>query len=85
MCKDGTQATYSSSGPSFDQRITGRSLREFAALVGFELEHKAAKLLDVVDLHDFYEVREHMRLQAEPRSGSGSSTAGPLNMVLPLS
>lgn len=61
--KDGTHATYSSSGPSFDLRITGRSLREFAVLVDFRLEGKRLKLLDLIDSHGWYDVSEVVKLR----------------------
>lgn len=55
--RDGTTVTYSS-GPSFDLRITGRSLREFAAHVDFDLPQKQSKLLALIDDHGYYEVDE---------------------------
>lgn len=61
--KDGTHVTYSSSGPSFDLRITGRSLREFAVLVDFSLEGKRLKLLDLIDSHGWYDTSECVRLR----------------------
>ncbi len=61
--KDGSHVTYSSSGPSFDLRITGRSLREFAALVDFSLEGKRSKLLDLIDSHGWYDTGECVRLR----------------------
>ena len=61
--KDGSHATYSSSGPSFDLRITGRSLREFAAVVDFSLEGKRSKLLDLIDSHGWYDTGECVRLR----------------------
>lgn len=54
--KDGSTATYSSSGPCFDLRITAASLRDFAVLIDFGLQYKQRKLLDVVDDHGFYNV-----------------------------
>lgn len=56
--KDGRRVTYSSSGPSFDLRITGPSLREFAVTVDFDLVRKQEKLLRTLDLHSFYRVAE---------------------------
>lgn len=61
--KDGSHATYSSSGPSFDLRITGRSLRDFAVLVDFSLEGKRSKLLDMIDSHGWYDKSECVTLR----------------------
>ena len=52
--KDGSDATYGSDGPSYDLRMTGRSLREFGALVDFSLPAKNEKLTHVVDHHRSY-------------------------------
>lgn len=62
--KDGTRVTYSSSGPSFDLRITGRSLRDYAVLVDFSFEGKRLKLLDLVDSHGWYDTSECVRLRS---------------------
>src|SRR5262249_41582930 len=48
--KDGSTVSYGSDGPSFDLRIVGRSLREFAATVGFTLPGKERKLLSIIAL-----------------------------------
>ncbi len=67
--KDGTEATYGSDSPSFDLRITGRSLREFAALVGFTLESKTDKLARLVDHHSAYAVKETVRMVSRESRG----------------
>ncbi|MGL5930491.1 MAG: LAGLIDADG family homing endonuclease, partial [Dermatophilaceae bacterium] len=67
--KDGTEATYGSDGPSFDLRITGRSLREFAGLVGFSHPEKAARLARLVSEHRAYDVRETVRLRSRESVG----------------
>ncbi|WP_131104085.1 LAGLIDADG family homing endonuclease [Ornithinimicrobium sufpigmenti] len=64
--KDGRHVTYSSRGPSYDLRITGRSLREFAVLIDFGLEPKRQKLLGVIDHHGYYATDESVRLQVAP-------------------
>jgi ribonucleoside-diphosphate reductase alpha chain len=46
--KDGSTARYGSDGPCFDLRITGRSLREFGARIGFSLPAKEHKLLTII-------------------------------------
>jgi len=66
---DGTQATYGSDGPSFDLRITGRSLREFAALVGFTLPAKQERLIHVNDRRDYYRVDETVGLVSRKSRG----------------
>jgi ribonucleoside-diphosphate reductase alpha chain len=70
--KDGTAAAYGSDGPSFDLRITGRSLREFAARIGFSLSAKAERLRHVVAEHGIYAVKETTRLVS--RSSRGYET-----------
>lgn len=65
--KDGRHVTYSSRGPSYDLRITGRSLREFAVLIDFSLEPKRQKLLDVIDHHGYYATDESVRLRETPQ------------------
>lgn len=60
--RDGTKVTYKGRGPSFDLRITGESLREFAAVVGFRLHRKGAALGALVDDHVFYRDRNEARL-----------------------
>ena len=67
--KDGSDAVYGSDGPSFDLRITGRSLREFAASVGFTLPTKTEKLTRLVDHHGAYSVKESVRLVSRVATG----------------
>jgi len=67
--KDGTVATYGSDGPSYDLRITGRSLREFAAQIGFSISHKNDRLTHVVDYHAAYNTRETVRLASRRSKG----------------
>jgi len=45
--KDGSTASYGSDGPSFDLRITGRSLREFGARIG-SAARQGAELLTII-------------------------------------
>ncbi|MBA2767872.1 MAG: ribonucleoside-diphosphate reductase [Sporichthyaceae bacterium] len=67
--KDGSQAVYGSDGPSFDLRITGRSLREFAAQIGFTLDAKQIKLTRVIDQHAYYVTDETVRLVSRRSQG----------------
>ncbi len=67
--KDGSEAVYGSDGPSFDLRITGRSLREFAAQVGFTLAAKQNKLTTVIDDYKFYGTDETVRLISRESQG----------------
>jgi ribonucleoside-diphosphate reductase alpha chain len=67
--KDGSPSAYRSNGPAFDLRITGRSLREFAALVGFTLPRKMEKLTSLVDRHQAYAVMETVRLVSRESRG----------------
>ena len=70
--KDGSEVTYGSDGPSYDLRITGPSLREFAAQIGFTLSAKSEKLSQLVDHHSAYTVRETVHLVS--RSSRGFET-----------
>jgi ribonucleoside-diphosphate reductase alpha chain len=45
--EDGSQVSYGSGGTSLDLRIGGRSMREFAARIGFSLPAKERKLVQV--------------------------------------
>jgi ribonucleotide reductase alpha subunit len=45
--KDGSTVRHGSDGPSFDLRISGRSMREFAILVGFSLPAKEQRLVQL--------------------------------------
>ena len=67
--KDGSEAVYGSDGPSYDLRITGRSLREFAAQIGFTLTAKNDKLTRVVDAYSFYATDETVRLVSRESQG----------------
>ncbi len=67
--RDGSHATYGSDGPSYDLRITGRSLREFAARVGFTLPAKQERLARIVEDHGYYDVDETVRLVSRETRG----------------
>jgi ribonucleoside-diphosphate reductase alpha chain len=67
--KDGSVATYGSDGPSYDLRISGRSLRDFAILVGFSIEAKLERLHHVIDRHRVYDVDETVRLNSRCSRG----------------
>jgi ribonucleoside-diphosphate reductase alpha chain len=66
---DGSDATYGSDGPSYDLRVTGRSLREFAAVVGFDLPPKAEKLRRATDDRDVYDVDETVTMVSRAPQG----------------
>jgi ribonucleoside-diphosphate reductase alpha chain len=67
--KDGSIAVYGSDGPSFDLRIAGRSAREFAALVGFDIPAKAEKLRNALDRHRAYDTDETVTLVSRVSCG----------------
>jgi len=67
--KDGSVATYGSDGPGFDLRITGRSLREFGARIGFSLPAKERKLLSVIASTRFYNTDETVRMVSRESRG----------------
>ncbi len=67
--KDGSAASYGSDGPSFDLRITGRSLREFGARIGFSLPAKARKLLSIIASTTRYDKDETVRLVSRASTG----------------
>ncbi len=67
--KDGSKTAYSSDGPSFDLRITGRSLREYAALISFSLPAKLERLARIVDLTSSYKTDETVRLVSRESRG----------------
>ena len=67
--KDGSEAVYGSSGPSYDLRITAAALREFHRLVGFTLPGKQAKLDQVVATASFYEVDRTVRMVSQESVG----------------
>ncbi len=70
--KDGSVASYGSDGPLYDLRISGRSIKDFAARVGFSLPAKATKLHHVIQSHEFYAVKETVHLVS--REGDGFET-----------
>ncbi|MGH8891212.1 MAG: LAGLIDADG family homing endonuclease, partial [Acidothermaceae bacterium] len=67
--KDGSEVTYSSDGPSFDLRISGRSIRDFATQVSFSAPAKLAKLAQVIDHHSAYNVDETVTLVSRNSRG----------------
>src|ERR1022692_1037251 len=67
--KEGSTASYGSDGPSFDLRITGRSLREFGARIGFSLPAKERKLLTIIASTTWYDKDETVRLTARESRG----------------
>jgi ribonucleoside-diphosphate reductase alpha chain len=67
--KDGSTGTYRSNGPSFDLRITGRSMRYFAARVGFSLPSKERKLVNLSVSTSFYRTDETVRLTSRESRG----------------
>jgi ribonucleotide reductase alpha subunit len=67
--KDGSEAVYGSSGPSYDLRITAGGIREFHRLVGFSLPVKQAKLDQVVATTSFYEVDRTVRMVSRESVG----------------
>jgi ribonucleoside-diphosphate reductase alpha chain len=60
--EDGSQAGCGSDGPSYDLRITGRSLREFGARIGFSLPSKERRLLKIIVSSASYDTDETVRL-----------------------
>jgi ribonucleoside-diphosphate reductase alpha chain len=46
--RNGDEVTYASDGPTYDLRISGSSLRRFAAEIGFRLHSKADRLANVL-------------------------------------
>ncbi|MBA2554990.1 MAG: vitamin B12-dependent ribonucleotide reductase [Geodermatophilaceae bacterium] len=67
--KDGTTKIYSSDGPSFDLRISGRSLAAYASVIGFDHQLKSDKLLRVLARHRRYDVDETVRLRSRVSRG----------------
>jgi ribonucleoside-diphosphate reductase alpha chain len=67
--KDGSTASYGSDGPSFDLRITGRSLREFGARIGFSLPGKERELLRIIASTTYYNKDETVRLVSRESRG----------------
>jgi ribonucleotide reductase alpha subunit len=67
--KDGSQASDGSDGPSFDLRITGRSLREFGATIGFSLPAKHRKLFTIIGTTTWYNTDETVRVVSARSQG----------------
>jgi ribonucleotide reductase alpha subunit len=67
--KDGSAVTYGSDGPSYDLRITGRSMRQFAARIGFSLPYKALKLYKLSVSTSYYKTDETVRLTSRESRG----------------
>jgi ribonucleotide reductase alpha subunit len=67
--KSGESVSYSSGGPTYDLRITGRSLREFAALIDFSISAKHERLTHVIDAHASYAVHETVRIVSRASKG----------------
>ena len=67
--KDGTAVTYSSDGPCFDLRISGRGIATFQALIGFSLPSKVERLAHVVEAYSVYTVDETIRLVSRVSTG----------------
>ena len=67
--KSGEAVSYGSDGPTYDLRITGRSLREFAALIDFSIGAKHERLTHVIDAHSSYAVRETVRMVSRTSKG----------------
>src|SRR5260221_2680000 len=67
--KDGSSASYGSDGPSFDLRITGRSLREFGVRIGFSLPAKEEKLRSILDSTNFYNTDKTVHLVSRESCG----------------
>ena len=67
--KDGSIVSYGSDGPSFDLRITGRSLREFGARIGFSLPAKKQALLTIIASTTSYGTDETVRMVSRESRG----------------
>jgi ribonucleotide reductase alpha subunit len=67
--KDGSTVSYDSDGPSYDLRITGRSMRLFAARIGFSLPYKALKLYKLSVSTSYYKTDETVRLTSRESRG----------------
>ena len=67
--KDGSEVTYSSDGPSYDLRISGRSIRDYAALISFSVPAKVEKLTRVVDFHSAYNMDESVTMVSRESRG----------------
>ncbi len=67
--KDGPAATDGTDGPSFDLRITGRSLREFGVRVGFSLTSKHKRLFSIIGARTWYKTDETDRMVSRESRG----------------
>jgi len=67
--KDGSAVIYRSDGPSYDLRISGRSMRYFAARIGFSLPDKERKLVQLSVSTSFYKTDETVRLTSRESHG----------------
>ena len=67
--KDGTEVVYTSDSTGHDLRITGHSLREFAALVGFTIPAKQARLTHVVEFRSAYDKDTTVRVVSRRSAG----------------
>jgi ribonucleotide reductase alpha subunit len=63
------ERTYGSDGPSYDLRISGRSIAQFAKRVGFTLSRKQDRLDAILAAHSFYAVRETVQLRSRVDDG----------------
>ncbi|MGW8435771.1 vitamin B12-dependent ribonucleotide reductase [Nocardiopsis sp. NPDC055879] len=67
--KDGTTVTYGSEGPFYDLRISSASMRDYAALIGFSLDSKTAKLGSALDHRRTYNTQTTIRLVSRESRG----------------
>jgi ribonucleoside-diphosphate reductase alpha chain len=67
--KDGSTVSYGSDGPSFDLRITGRSLREFGSRIGFSMPAKEKALLTIIASTTWYDKDETVRMVSRVSRG----------------
>ncbi|MEK7726976.1 MAG: LAGLIDADG family homing endonuclease, partial [candidate division KSB1 bacterium] len=67
--RDGSEVTYESSGPSYDLRIAGRSLRVFAKQIGFATQTSSGKLLDILERTEHYATDETISLVSREDDG----------------
>ncbi len=67
--KDGSEAIYGSDGPSYDLRISGRHMAQFAQRIGFDHPNKAARLTGILEQRSFYQVDETTRLVSRVTRG----------------
>jgi ribonucleotide reductase alpha subunit len=67
--EDGSEVSHSSDGPSSGLRITGRSMREFAARIGFSLPAKQSKLVELAPSTPYCKTDETVRLVSRESRG----------------